>query len=505
MPPMTSSPPLPAGSQPWSPRPATAPPGRLQSAANRFWEGRREPVPALVLVGAGGTGLLGAVVLTDRPGLGFALLAAAVWVAAAPALVRGRRWTDLALAAGSVAAVAVVALRDSAWVIGTCLPVALVAALVAATGARSTLAVLAAPLTTAATAVRALPWLARSTGRPSGSSIRQVARIGWAVLVAVVLLVVFGELFATADPVFARLLPHIDLSELPVRIVLGGIAAGTAALVAHLTTTPPPGASFTARRARPARLVEWLVPVGALAVFVWLFVLVQLGGLVGGTRAVLASTGLTYAQYARQGFGQLLTATALTLVVVAVAARRAPRVTPAERVATSATLGLLCVGTLGVVASALRRMDLYVGAFGLTSLRVMATWAELVLGVVLVLVLLAGVRWRATWLPRAVVGTLVVAVLGLAVWNPDAQIVRYDASASETVDLDLAYLGTLSADAVPAAAALSEPARSCLLATLPREEPESWTSWNLSRARAATTTAGAGCVVPTGSTGTMRP
>lgn len=502
---MTSSPPPPASSQPWSTSLVAAPPGRIQSAANRFWQGYREPVPALVLAAAAGNGLLGAVVLAVRPGLGFALLAGAVWVAAVPALVRGRRWADLALAAGSVAAVVVVALRDSAWVIGVCLLVALVAALVAATGARSTLAVLAAPFTAAASAVRTLPWLARGIGHRSGTSIRQLARIGLAVLVAVVLLVVFGALFATADPVFARLLPHVDLRDLPARIVLGGMAAGAAALVAHLTTTPPPGASFTAPHPRSARLVEWLVPTGALAVLVWLFVLVQLGGLVGGTRAVLASTGLTYAQYARQGFGQLLAATALTLVVVAVAARRAPRATRVERVTTSATLGLLCVGTLGVVASALRRMDLYVGAFGLTSLRVMATWAELVLGAVLVLVLLAGVRWRATWLPRAVVGTLVVAALGLAVWNPDAQIVRYDARASETVGLDVAYLGTLSADAVPAAAALPELTRSCLLAALPREAPEGWASWNLSRATAATAPPGSGCAVPPEPTGTMRP
>src|SRR5690606_36158784 len=99
-------------------------------------------------------------------------------------------------------------------------------------------------------------------------------------------------------------------------------------------------------------------------VMVLAFVLVQVGALVGGHGYVRRTAGLSYAEYARQGFGQLLAATALTLVVVAVAARRAPRETSGDRSAVRAALGVLCLGTLGVVASALRRMALYVDAFG---------------------------------------------------------------------------------------------------------------------------------------------
>ena len=45
----------------------------------------------------------------------------------------------------------------------------------------------------------------------------------------------------------------------------------------------------------------------------------------GGHDYLERTTGLTYAEYVHQGFGQLTVATALTLLVVWAAARKAPR------------------------------------------------------------------------------------------------------------------------------------------------------------------------------------
>jgi hypothetical protein len=214
----------------------------------------------------------------------------------------------------------------------------------------------------------------------------------------------------------------------------------------------------------------------ALDALVVAFVLVQVSTLVGGRIG-----DVTYAQYARQGFWQLVVATALTLVVVAVAARRAP-----DRRTARIALGVLCVATLGVVASALRRMDLYVDTYGLTRLRLLVAVAEVVLGVVIVLVLVAGVRWKGGWLPGAVVQVVAVAMLGLALVNPDAQILRHNTSAAATSPLDIVYLQGLSSDAVPAMDALAEPLRSCVLSRA--DTAPTWggpLAWNLGRSRAA--------------------
>ena len=342
---------------------------------------------------------------------------------------------------------------------------------------------LLAPVAAALGGLRLLPGAARFARRAVGQRRAVVLRALRSAGLTLVVVVVFGALYASADAVFAAYLPRLDLGRLPANLVVGAVVGLAALAAAHLAVAPPawPGPVAAAR----ARLADWIAPVVALDLVVVAFLAVQVGGLVSGHAHVLATAGLTYAQYARAGFGQLVAATALTLVVVAVAARHAPRKTVLERRSTAAALGVLCVGTLGVVASALRRMTLYVDAFGLTRLRLLVLVAEVVLGVLLVLVLLAGVRWRAGWLPRAAVHAVVAGVVALVLANPDALIVRFDAAAD--APLDVGYLSGLSADAVPAAAAVDEPLRSCLLQLAASDPPadEGWVSWNAGRAAAS--------------------
>ncbi|NXY95148.1 DUF4173 domain-containing protein [Streptomyces sp. BR123] len=190
---------------------------------------------------------------------------------------------------------------------------------------------------------------------------------------------------------------------------------------------------------------------------------VQLAVLFGGYDKVLRSTGLTYSEYARQGFWQLLWVTLLTLAVIALALRWAPRSGAADRRLVRGVLGTLCALTLVVVASALRRMDLYVDAYGLTRLRVSVAAMELWLGLVIVLIMAAGV-FGARWLPRAVVGSAAAATLAFGLMSPDAVVAEKNTVRfSETGKIDLAYFRFLSADAVPALDRLPEPQRSCAL------------------------------------------
>ena len=78
---------------------------------------------------------------------------------------------------------------------------------------------------------------------------------------------------------------------------------------------------------------------------------------------VLDTAGLTYAEYARSGFAQLLAVAALTFAVIAAARRWA------AAAAAAALLAALCVLTLVVLASALKRLGLYEETYGFTRLR----------------------------------------------------------------------------------------------------------------------------------------
>jgi Domain of unknown function (DUF4173) len=507
---------IPAASFPVAPLPSptalspaviAAPPGRIGRSLREFWSASRQPASSGTLLACATVGVVGAALLVGhRLGLGAALVGLAVWAAAAPVLFRRRAVGDLVTAGLSVALVGVVAVRDASWVVALCLVTAAVTGAVAATAARSAPAVVLSALSWAAGAVRALPWVKGGTAALLGSRRRQVLATLRSVAVTVVLLVVFGMLFASADTVFASYVPRVDLGRLPGQVVVGVVVALVAATLADLALAPPGWSDAELPPGRPAPRGEWLLPVLALDALVLAFVLVQVGALLGGHRHVLETAGLTYAEYARQGFAQLVAVTALTLVVVAVAARRAPRASDRDRLLSRVALGVLCVATLAVVASALRRMNLYMDAFGLTRLRLFVVVVEVALAVVLLLVLVAGVRWRGGWLPRAVVQVAAVAMLGLALINPDALIVRYNAAAERdatlVVGLDVGYLQGLSADAVPEINRLDEPLRSCVLQHLTVEAPRGVADWNLGRDRAAQVmgaeepgaTAGTACV-----------
>ena len=137
--------------------------------------------------------------------------------------------------------------------------------------------------------------------------------------------------------------------------------------------------------------LEWGVPVGTLVLLFGAFVGVGAAASFGGDTYVQRTAGLTYAEYARQGFWQLLAVTVLTLLVLAIAARVARRETATDRLWIRVLLGLLALLTLVIVASALNRMWLYEQTYGYTVLRLLVSICEGWLGLVFVMVLVAGI------------------------------------------------------------------------------------------------------------------
>ena len=190
------------------------------------------------------------------------------------------------------------------------------------------------------------------------------------------------------------------------------------------------------------------------------FLVAQAAVIFGGHDYLQRTTGLTYAEYVHQGFGQLTVATALTLLVVWAAARKAPRDDAADRAWLRGSLGFLCLQTLVVVASALHRMSLYQEAYGFTQLRLLVDVFEGWLGLLVLAVLAAGVALRAAWLPRFALLSGVVALLALAAINPDAWIAQHNLDRyAETGRIDWTYLRSLSDDAVPGPRRLPGPRR----------------------------------------------
>ena len=315
--------------------------------------------------------------------------------------------------------------------------------------------------------------------------IRTLAMIGIA-------LFVFGGLFVSADPAFASIVEEflirpLNVSLLPVRLAT---ALGVTALIGSLTLEPPGTDTVAAQGPTERRMrlggAEWKVTLVLVDLLFAGFVVVQLTVLFAGDDHVLRTTGLTYAEYARQGFFQLIIAAALTLGVIG-AALRVHSARESDRAWLRGLLGTLCVLTIVILASASKRMGLYQEAYGFTRLRLLVDMIILLLGATFVLLLVAGVMWKGAWLPRAVVVLCASAVIGFNFYNPDARIAEQNIDRFfQGGEIDVHYLAGLSADAVPKLAELPEPERSCVLGRLDEvlARPEPIWSWNSARIRA---------------------
>lgn len=435
-----------------------------------FGPGDPAPIRTATLWAALAAGVLSMVLLGE--GLAFnALVVAvpatlAVYVAGRRAGRRPRPWA-LVWGVGGLALLSVPALRAAEWPSFLAVVTALAAGSLALHGGRTWPAVLLGPIGVFTSLVTGPAWAWQGLRERMGGDRGRLAPVLRALGVAALLLFVFGALFAGADAAFADLLgalvPDISVSDGPWRVLLLALglfgtlaAARTAAAPAHWDRVQVP-----AGRARGR--VEWALPLVGLVALFAAFNAVQLAVLFGGYDAVLKETGQTYAEYARQGFWQLLMATLLTLLVIVVALRWAPRTRSSDRTLVRGVLGTLCALALVVVASAVRRMDMYVEAYGLTRLRISVLTMELWLGLVIVLIMAAGV-WGARWLPRAVAAGAVAVVLAFGLASPDALIAERNVERYETTGrFDLEYAKGLSADAVPALDRLEEPMRSCAL------------------------------------------
>ncbi|MFE3519120.1 DUF4153 domain-containing protein [Streptomyces sp. NPDC059166] len=459
----------------------------------------RNPSPPGVLPGTLwavlATALLSALLLGDGLGVNALIVAVPAALAASFAARSAGRvlrpWTAV-WAMGGLALLVVPALRDAGWPVFLALVSAIALGSLALHGSRSWPGVLLGSFGLFTSAAGGVRWGWQGVRERTGGSRGRLRTAVRTTVVAVVLLLVFGGLFASADAAFADLLgdltPDLSVGEAPWRVFLFLLGAAGALSAAYSAAAPVRWDRITVRPGTSRSRAEWAVPLIVLNLLFAAFIALQLAVLLGGYDKVLEETGMLPAEYARQGFWQLLWATVLTLLVIALALRWAPRGAPGDRNLVRGVLGTLCLLTLVVVASALRRMDLYVDAFGLTRLRISVAAVELWLGVVLVLILAAGIL-GARMLPRAIAVSAAAGVLAFGLISPDGLIAEQNVQrygSHGTIDID--YLKGLSADAVPALDELPEPLRSCTLENFQRElavheTPWYATSWGEARAR----------------------
>jgi hypothetical protein len=332
---------------------------------------------------------------------------------------------------------------------------------------------------------------------PRGAWSQQAIAVSRGLAIAIPLTLLFGALFVAADAVFDRLVSNLwvwEVQDLFEHVLFVGLFAWIVA--GFLRQLFFGDGLANPVHERPAGLglgiVELGIVLGMLNALFLAFVLVQFRYLFGGTPVIEASPDLTYAQYARRGFFELVAVAALALPLL-LSADWLLRATPGQRRAFRVLEATLIVLLFVVMTSAVQRMRLYTEEFGLTELRIYTTTFMGWLAIVFVWFLATVLRGRRE---RFTFGALVAAFLSLAalnVANPDALIVRTNMQrAAAGLRFDAHYLRQLSADGIPT---LVE-----LLPTLPEQQrtdlvirilgrwspPErlDWRTWSLGRYQA---------------------
>ena len=189
--------------------------------------------------------------------------------------------------------------------------------------------------------------------------------------------------------------------------------------------------------------------LGSVAALFATFVFIQFQYFFGG-QANIQIDGYTYSEYARRGFGELVTVAFFSLLLILIASGITRRETETQRrVFSGLGIGIVAL-VLVMLVSAFQRLVLYEAAYGFSRLRtythVFMLWLAAVTG--------CGGRTgnpasRAPFALAALIASLGFA-LSLGIMNVDGFIVRQNVDrAVQGEAFDASYLTGLSTDAFP--------------------------------------------------------
>ena len=345
-----------------------------------------------------------------------------------------------------------------------------------------------------------------SAVEPAASGLGRALPVLRGVALLVPVLAVFGILLASADVIFAeRLVALGDLVRLP-RLDQAVGRSFLALTVAYIVA----GAFWHQLQRRQQRVLAdqalprvlgfaeaAIVLVGVDLLFA-AFVAVQARYFFGGQAAVLAD-GMTYAEYARRGFAELVVVAMASLCLHLALAGLTRRETSAKRVAFTVLTTVLTGLVLVILTSSFGRLLLYEQAFGFTRSRAVAHVFMVWLALLLVALLVLELRDRVRWFLLASLVTAVGFAATLNMVGVDALIVRQNlARAQAGAELDVTYLAGLSPDAVPALtqalptmdAGMAADVRAALACAAAETRDADWRSLRLADVRARRALAG---------------
>ncbi|MBU3210658.1 DUF4153 domain-containing protein [Clostridium algidicarnis] len=199
---------------------------------------------------------------------------------------------------------------------------------------------------------------------------------------------------------------------------------------------------FEKKTMEPIKIITLLIIINMLYL---VFTKVQISYLYAGDVKLLPG-GLSYSEYARKGFFELVIVTIINMVLISFF--KAKVIEESEKL--SITLNILytlIVGfTLNMMFSAFYKMNMYVEAFGYTRLRILVQLFIILLGIVIILQLIY--IWMKISMFKPILVVAVVFYLFINFFNIDAFIARKNIEVYKDKGMNESYLKMLSFDAL---------------------------------------------------------
>ncbi|MEO8580616.1 MAG: DUF4173 domain-containing protein [Gemmatimonadales bacterium] len=297
-----------------------------------------------------------------------------------------------------------------------------------------------------------------AAGAPRSASSPRSRAIIKGALLSLPLVIVLIALLGNADPVIRwstdrlaewlpnwSFLPRIMFFAFLLALTLGANSLGVRQLVANFPRYPAFGASPT------VGLTEQQMMLWSASVVLWLFVALQASYLIHPPPAAIG-TGVTFADFARRGFGELSFAVTLVGAIILVLEYARPTAaTERDRLVLRRLELALVIALELVLVSAFSRIILYEQAYGFTQARIVAQ-AYMIVMALSVAALAAEIMRGMISIAfgRRVAEFALGALTVLVFWNHEAWIVNRNIDRAVTTGkFDASYATDLSKDAVP--------------------------------------------------------
>lgn len=265
-------------------------------------------------------------------------------------------------------------------------------------------------------------------------------------VITVLIVLFFAKLLSEADAVFAHYVQTL-VDELFERTLVSLFFVGVLTwLLTICYDSPAP----TQTEIRFIGYIETIVPLSALVVLFGAFIAIQCKYLFG-SHVDFQGLDITYSEYVRDGFIELLWAAFFASIVVYITTLKQRTLTDARqgRVVQVANI-LLLVCLIFLLFSALKRDWMYIEMYGLTRVRIIGEyflgWLAVMIASLFVFAACKKMTEGHLLGTAGIAGTVVVALLNVC--NMDMKIANATPPRGE--EKDLFYLASLSSDAVEA-------------------------------------------------------